>query len=59
LLANAKSAVDKGRERVIIIISLPSKHTTKKNVDTKKGCNQLLTWTGASPKIANRCYWQS
>jgi hypothetical protein len=52
LLANAKSAVDKGRERVIIIISLPSKRT-KKNVDTKRVQPQLLTWTGASPKIAD------
>jgi hypothetical protein len=37
---------------IITIISLPSKRT-KKNVDTKRVQPQLLTWTGASPKIAD------
>jgi hypothetical protein len=55
LLANAKSAVDKGRERVIII-SLPLYHyhqNVPRKMSIQKGCNQLLTWTGASPKIAD------
>jgi hypothetical protein len=53
LLANAKkSAVDKGRDRVIII-SLPSKRTKKKMSIEKALQPQLLTWTGASPNIAD------
>jgi hypothetical protein len=51
LLANAKSAVDKGCERELLLYHYHQNVLRKMSI--QKGCSQLLTWTGASPKIAD------